>query len=614
MHPHIENARLPAPAAVGVALDDPVRLVVAGHVDHGKSTLVGRLLAETGSLPDGKLDELRRLCERNAKPFEHAFLVDALKDERAQGITIDAARVFMKTATRRYIVMDAPGHVDFLKNMVTGAWSADAALLVIDASEGVRDNSRRHGYLLSMLGIPQIAVIVNKMDLVDYDRRTYDRVVSECSAFLEQLGVRAQAFVPVAAQQGANVSVRARPLAWYDGPTVVETMDGFEAQRPAVDAAFRMPVQGVYKFTERNDSRRIVAGTVDTGRLRVNDEIVFFPSGKRTRVETIEGFNHPPAREASAGQAAGFTMADQVYVGRGEIATRADELPPEVTTRIRVSLFWLGRQPLRCGGDYVFKLGTARVPVRVEAIHQTIDLSQLEPGRDLTRVDRHQAAECVLVLGRPVAFDVSPELTATRRFVLVDDLEIAGGGIVREALSDGHAWMRDKVLRRNLRWDASHVSEDRRAERYSQRPVLVLVTGDERIDRKTVAREFEAQLFDEGRFVYFLGMGNLVHGVDADLGGTAEDRPEHLRRLGEVSNILLDAGLVVIAAAARLAEHEVEIVRTAVGHGRVCTVWLGDKVNTTLAPDLLLSQGTHEERLGRMKRLLQDRGVIFRGH
>jgi bifunctional enzyme CysN/CysC len=305
-------------------------------------------------------------------------------------------------------------------------------------------------------------------------------------------------------------------------------------------------------------------------------------------------------------------MTEQVYAVRGEVATRADQPHPEVTTRVRVSLFWLGRHPLVGRKEYVLKLGAARVPARLEAIHRTLDAATLEESSGAAAVERHQVAECSLALSRPIAFDLASNLGPTGRFVIVDDNEICGGGIVREALPDRQAWVRDKVLRRNSQWAPSHISEERRIERYSQRPVLLLVTGAATTDRKGLAREFEARLFEEGRLVYFLGMGNLVYGVDADIDRSQESRPEHLRRLGEVANILLDAGMIVIAAAASLTREEVEVVGTAVGQDRVSTVWLGDLVGTDLVPDLSLAPDDGEDRLGRMKTLLQDQGVIFR--
>ena len=298
----VTSPKDPATIDLSQANSEQMNIVIGGHVDHGKSTIVGRLLADTGSLPHGKLDAVRALCERNSKPFEYAFLLDALKDEMAQGITIDAARVFFKTRRRDYIIIDAPGHIEFLKNMVTGASRAEAALLVIDAEEGVRENSRRHGYLMSMLGIRQIAVLVNKMDLVKYDRAVYDAIVEQYRAFLGEIGVRACAFLPVSGREGDNIAARSTHMPWYDGPTVLEALDAFAKEKPASDKPMRLPVQDVYKFTAEGDKRRLVAGTIETGTLHPGDTVVFYPSAKKSRVATIETFNRPPLERAEAGQ------------------------------------------------------------------------------------------------------------------------------------------------------------------------------------------------------------------------------------------------------------------------------------------------------------------------
>ncbi|HSE94705.1 MAG TPA: GTP-binding protein [Methylomirabilota bacterium] len=586
--------------------------MIGGHVDHGKSTIIGRLLADTGSLPEGKLERVRALCAQTAKPFEYAFLLDALRDEQAQGITIDAARIFFRTARRQYLIIDAPGHVEFVKNLVTGASRAEAALLVIDAAEGVQENSRRHGYLMAMLGIGQIAVLVNKMDLVDYQKAAFEAIVAEYGAFLDRLGVRPVGFVPVCGRTGENVATPAAALGWYEGRTVLETLDGFGAPPAPTAQPFRMPVQDVYKFTRMGDDRRIVAGTVETGTLRAGDEVRFYPSGKRSRVRSLEAFHRPPATSVEAGQAVGFTLGEQIYVARGEIATRAGEPPPRVTTRLRASLFWLGKQPLVRKKDYVFKLGTARALARVEEIRRVIDAATLDTDEQKSRVDRHEVAECVLTLNKAVAFDVVEENAATGRFVLVDDFEIRGGGVVREALPDRQTWVRDKVLLRNSKWEASTVSVERRAERYGQRATLLLVTGEPDADRKGLAKELEARLFAEGKVVYFLGMGNVLYGVDADIERTAANRAEHLRRLAEVANILLDAGVILIVSAARLTQEDLDLVRTTVQPDRIETVWIGDHVTTDLDCDLHLPGAeAPDEAVQRIKGLLRDKGIIY---
>ena len=597
----------------GTSEPQRLHLVIGGHVDHGKSTIIGRLLADTGSLPEGKLEQVRANCERNSKPFEYAFLLDALKDEQAQGITIDAARVFFRTAQRPYLIIDAPGHIEFLRNLVTGAARAEAALLVIDAKEGVQENSRRHGYMMGMLGIKQLVVVVNKMDLVGWDQAAFDRIEAEYRAFLTRLGVSPEGFIPVSGREGDNIARRSTAMPWYAGPTVLEALDRFRAEAPEADKPFRMSVQDVYKFTRQGDDRRIVAGTVDTGRLAVGDEVVFYPSGKRAKVATIEAFNRPGQAAVTAGEAAGFTLAEQIYVTRGELAARSGEARPQVTTRIRASVFWLGREPLARHRDYLLKLGAARVPVRVDEIHRVLNASNLEVDEKKTRVDRHEVAEVTLRTSRAIACDLSSDLATTSRFVIVDDYEIRGGGIVREALADTLSGVRDRVLLRNYKWEPSHIAPERRAERYRQRPTLLLMTGEKADqERKDLAKDVEQALFELGNVVYYLGMGNVLYGLDADIERRDENRREHLRRLAEVANLMLDAGVILVVTAAELTQDDVELIKTTVEPDRIEIVWVGDTRTTDIVPDLMVGDPDAPDAVDQVKRLLQEKGIIFR--
>ncbi|HNY28913.1 MAG TPA: GTP-binding protein, partial [Candidatus Sumerlaeota bacterium] len=556
---------------------EQMSIVIAGHVDHGKSTVMGRLLADTGSLPMGKLDQVRALCERNSKPFEYAFLLDALKDEMSQGITIDAARVFFKTAQRDYLILDAPGHIEFLKNMITGASRAEAALLVIDAEEGVRENSRRHGYMLSLLGVRQLAVVVNKMDLVEYSESAFNAIAENYTAFLKEVGVEARFIIPASGRFGDNIAQPGGNMAWYTGPTVLEALDRFEKEPPALDQPLRLPVQDVYKFTKAGDKRRLVVGTVDSGIVEVGDELVFFPSGKRSRVASIEAFNRPSLTRAGAGEATALTLDEQIYVTRGELACRASEPAPKVATRVRASLFWMGREPLQVGREYLLKMGGARTPVWVEKILRVIDASDLSVSQESDRVERHAVAECILRTRRAVAFDPAEDNARTSRFVIVDQYEIRGGGILREALEDEYEAVRSHVLLRNMKWETSRISRERRAEKYNQRPTLILVTGERNTGKKTFAKALESRLFEEGKVVYFLGIGNVLYGVDADIkvAGQGGDRGEHLRRLAEVAHLLLDAGVLLVVTAVNLKRVELDLIETTVGEDRMVVVWMG---------------------------------------
>lgn len=591
-----------------------LQMVIVGHVDHGKSTIVGRLLADTGSLPDGKLESVRGACEKNSKPFEYAFLIDALKDEQAQGITIDSARVFFKTRRRDYIIIDAPGHIEFLKNMVTGASRAEVAFLVIDAHEGIQENSRRHGYLLSMLGVRQLAVLVNKMDLVDYDRTVFRRIVRRYRRFLRSIDVDTNnvEFIPVSGLAGDTIVEHSGRMEWYKGPTVVGQLDEFRKEADLVALPFRMPVQGVYKFTKFSDSRRIIAGTIGTGRLNVGDEVVFYPSGKRSKIRTFERFSGDPGDQSRAPSATGFTLDEQIYVMRGEIAVRADEQPPEISNRVRVNLFWLGHDPMRRDREYTFKMGTSRHPVRMHRIIRVLDASTLRASRRKTAIERHDVAEVELAFEKDIAFDPVDRIPFTSRFVIVDDYEIRGGGIIRGTAEDESAWIRENVRLRNFNWDRSAISPVLRAERYSQRSTLILITGEEGSGKQELASRLEEQLFFEGKFVYCLGVGNLKRGLSADIQEVPVSRDEHIRRLAEVSHLFLDAGVILIVTGVELTQHDLDLIKVPVNPDEIITVWAGADVTTDIDVDVHIPTPTdHAAGAEQVKSALRRIGAIY---
>ncbi len=593
-----------------------MNIVIAGHVDHGKSTIIGRLLADTDTLPEGKLEQVKENCARNSKPFEYAFLLDALKDEQDQGITIDAARVFFKTKKRDYIIIDAPGHIEFLKNMVTGASRAESALLVIDANEGIQENSRRHGYMISMLGVKQMTVLVNKMDLVNYDEKIYNDIIKEYTKFLKGINVEPKCFIPVSGFLGDNVAKLTNNMPWYKGQTVLDILDSFQKELPKKDKAFRMPVQGVYKFTRFGDDRRIIVGTVETGRLKIGDEVVFLPSGKRSKVKTIESFNTKSQTEICAGMATGFTLREQIYITRGEVATRADEISSKVSTRIVVNLFWMGTKAFVKNKDYKLKIGTTDVVVQIEEINRIIDASDLDVNIKKDKVERHDVAECILKLKNNIAFDIADDIAPMSRFVIVDNYEIRGGGIIRESLKDKQSWARDKVVIRNTKWIQSDILPWQRAERYNQKSQMIIVTGPKVSPRRELSKGLEKALFSEGKIVYYLGLGSLLYGVDADLKSPSKsnklNRGEHFRRLAEVANILLDSGIIMILSAADMTQDDLEIIKISVNPDKIETIWFGEEVSSDLQYDEKLSDhASLSENIEKIKSKLQDIGVIF---
>lgn len=519
-------------------MEELLNVVIVGHVDHGKSTVVGRLLADAGALPEGKLEAIRENCRRNSKPFEYAFLLDALKNEQAQGITIDTARCFFHTEKRNYILIDAPGHIEFLKNMVTGASRAEAALLVIDASRGVEENTRRHGYFLSMLGIRQVAVLVNKMDLVNYDLSVFDAIVTEYTDFLHKINIDPQIFIPVSGAAGDNVALRSENMPWYSGITALEQLDAFTALPSAEKLPLRIPVQGVYKFTENNDSRRIIAGQVEAGTVHAGDSIIFYPSGKRTTVDTLEVFNASVPDAFRAGEAASLTMAEQIFARRGEIACLEGQQPPAVGLRLVTNLFWLGKAPFSSDRKYWLKCGTAKVEMKLEQIRRIVNASNLD-ALDRSFVDKNEVAECVLSLEHPIAFDLAGTVDSTSRFVIVDGYEIAGGGIITGVLED-----HDYNVR-NIRWQESALSREERIRSMGHSGHVVWMTGLSGSGKTTLAQEAVRRLTEAGIHACVLDGDVLRRGLNKDLGFTDADREENIRRASEVAKLFAANGMVV---------------------------------------------------------------------
>ncbi|MBC8133921.1 MAG: adenylyl-sulfate kinase [Deltaproteobacteria bacterium] len=588
-----------------------MQIVVVGHVDHGKSTVVGRLLADTNSLPQGKLESVRRECERTGKPFEYAFLLDALTDEQDQGITIDTARCFFKTARRDYIIIDAPGHIEFLKNMISGAARAEAAALIIDAKEGVRENSRRHGYILSMLGIRQVVVCVNKMDLVAFDEAHFNKIETEYRAFLSGIGaVSPKQFIPVSAISGDNLATRSAKMSWYKGPTLLETLDAFPKAPGKSEAPFRMPVQAVYKFTNAGDDRRIIAGRIEAGRVNVGDKVVFSPSNKSTTVKSIEGFNTEPRAEIDAGWSTGFTLAEEIYVTRGEVMSHADRAPL-VSTRLRANVIWLGRKPFTAGRDYKLKLHTIATPVRIHKILKVIDASEIDEQLGKDHVGRHDVADVVLETRNPVAFDLIGDSEATGRFVIVDGYDVAGGGIITALESDEQDDLRAEARRRDFNWVKGAVSAAERAEKQGHRAALVMFVGKAGTGKHRYGRALEKALFDQKRSVYMLDGSNVLLGVDQDLVWVDATQAELVRRFGEVAHLLLDAGLIVVSTTNAIGLGDFGAVQALIPHAPSLVIEVDPGGTSTQSCDLRIRGNEPEaEVIAQIVELLTKRQIL----
>lgn len=568
-------------------LNEHMNIVFVGHVDHGKSTVIGRLLAETNTLPQGKLEKIKRYCELNAKPFEYAFLLDALKDEQAQGITIDIARCFLKTQKRHYLILDAPGHIEFLKNLVTGAANAEAAFLVIDAKEGIQENTLRHAYMLSLLKVKQLVVLINKIDLIHYNETQYHHIRQTFSDYLQQFNIQPNAFIPISGQKGDNITTHSHSTPWYQGPTVLETLDTFNKQLLNEQLPFRMQVQDVYKFTKNEDSRRIIVGQVNSGRLTVGSQVIFSPSGKTSRVKSIEAFNAPSTSVVTAGYSTGFTLCEQIYVKRGDVVCLAIDPPVQIATTLIVSLFWLGRSPLCLNKEYGFKLGPSKVKMKVINIKHVIDTATLDLLDNQDSVKVNQAAECTLQLFEPIAYDNLQAHDSLKRFVIIDTYDIAGGGTIISHIDDDKTKQQAHLYQRNLHWTISGISTEERKLSYQQRAQLILISGDSSpLLRKSLALEIERILFSQGKFVYFTGIGNIKHAFETNKGVISDNSTDHFLRFCEVLNILLDTGLIVIATAAETSSDDIKQIKIRTEHDDVTTFWLSH-TNTQLDSSLI---------------------------
>ena len=405
-----------------------VRIVIVGHVDHGKSTLIGRLLHETDSLPEGKLDALKAVSDRRGMDFEWSFLLDALQTERDQGITLDTSQIRFRTASRDIVLIDAPGHAEFLRNMITGASQADAAVLIVDVTEGVKEQTRRHGYLLQLLGIRQVAIVINKMDRVDFEESRYREIETTIVKQLAGFGLTPSEIIPISARHGDGVAQRTAAISWYTGPTVLEAVDRFSPAKPLADLPLRLPVQAAYKF----DDRRIIAGRIETGRVEVGDVIAVLPRGATARVQSIEAWPEPDESRASqtagAGQSIGLTLDQQIFVERGDIIS-AIETPAKAARTLRARVFWLNEAPLTVGAAINVRVGMSESRGRIAAIVGAVDPGLLSPSEGKVIAQNH-VGEIEIALSQPIAADVYAANPRTGRLVLDLAGRISGGGLI----------------------------------------------------------------------------------------------------------------------------------------------------------------------------------------
>ena len=518
-----------------------LRVVFVGHVDHGKSTLIGRIFYDTKSLPDGKVEQIQAACKEEGMEFEYAFLLDALLEEQAQNITIDTTQIQFKTAKRPYVIIDAPGHKEFLKNMITGAASADAAVLLIAANEGIREQSKRHGYLLSLLGIRQVVVAVNKMDLVDYRQDVFDQVTRDYSAFLTEIGMEARQFVPISARNGFNVASKdGDEMAWYTGPSITDMLDTFELPKSLTEQPLRFPIQDIYRF----DDRRILAGRIEAGSLKVGDTLLFSPGNKTGVIKTIEVWNAPTKTGARAGESVGITLTEQIFVERGHIASHQTDAPIE-SNRFKARLFWMGKTNLNIGQRSKLKLTTQELDAEIVSIERIIDASTLETiSGERGYIARNDVAEVTIQVRGALAFDNADRNALLGRFVLLDGRQVGGGGII----FGGKYTDRSQPKSDNIFWSEGNVTQAQRFARNGHKGAVIWLTGLSGSGKSTISSALDRELFNLGIQTYILDGDNIRHGLNSNLGFSPEDRVENIRRVAETAKLLADAGIVVVTA------------------------------------------------------------------
>jgi sulfate adenylyltransferase large subunit len=406
--------------------DQNLKFVIVGHVDHGKSTLIGRLLYDTNSLPEGKIEEIKQLCESLGKDLEFGYVMDHLEEERDQGITIDTAQTFFSTDKRDYVIIDAPGHVEFLKNMISGASQAEAAALIVDAEEGVKEQTKRHAYILGMLGLSQVIVIINKMDLVRYDQNRYENVKKELLEFLSNINIKPYYVIPISAKNGDFIANKTENMEWYQGPTLLEALDTFKTKESANEKPLRFVVQDVYSL-----DKRIIAGRVESGIIRKGDRIRILPSGEETGVKSVEEYLKN-ITEAEAGKSIGITTEDKLFIDRGDVIVNNNGDMPTVTKRIKANVFWMDRIPFKKGESLRFRCATQEVNCDIESIKRVINSSTLELiAEDATEIRNREVANIIIRTDKPVVVENFNKMEELGRFVLGRE-DTCAGGIITE--------------------------------------------------------------------------------------------------------------------------------------------------------------------------------------
>ena len=550
-----------------------LRFITCGSVDDGKSTLIGKLLYDSKMIYEDTLATIRKdsvLHGTTGNDFDPALLTDGLRAEREQGITIDVAHRYFSTAKRKFIIADTPGHEQYTRNMATGASTADLAVILVDARHGVLTQTKRHSFITSLLGIKHVLVAVNKMDLMDYSEQVYDQICSDYKAFASRLDIPDLHFLPISALHGDNVVNRTANMPWYQGKTFLNFIETVYIGSDRNLEDFRFPVQ--YVNRPHLDFRGF-CGTVSSGIIRRGDEIMALPSRKTSRIKSIVTIDGE-LEEAFTPQAVTLTLEDEIDISRGDIICRPGNVP-RCEQKIDATIVWMAEDPLVPGKQYVFKHTTKMVTGMITTLRYRIDVNTLH-REDAPALGLNEIGRCSIALNEPISFDRYRRNRSTGAFIVIDRISnvTVGAGMI---LDRGHAdtgdhW--DEEFASSLHEHTSVVTAEQRSARFGQQPVTVLLTGLSGAGKTTLAYATERKLFDLGRAVTVLDGENLRRGISKDLGFTAHDRSENLRRGAEVARLINDAGLICLAAFAAPQDEVRQKVATLIGQDRFLIVHL----------------------------------------
>ena len=541
-----------------------LRFITCGSVDDGKSTLIGRMLYESQMLFDDQLSALKHDSKKigtQGNEIDFALLVDGLAAEREQGITIDVAYRFFSTDKRKYIVADTPGHEEYTRNMATGASTADVAIILIDAEQGVLTQTRRHSFIVSMVGVKKVLLAVNKLDLVDYSEDVYRQIVSDYSTFAESaLDIESITAVPISALLGDNVVNRSENTPWYNGETIMQYLENIEVQNRRKQASFRMPVQWVNR---PNSNFRGFSGLIASGETKIGDKVRLHPGGKESTIESIVTWDGE-LQQASAGQSVTITLNDEIDVSRGDIiATPTD--PCGVADQFQSRILWMSADAMIPGRQYIFKSNTQSATLTLGKLKHRIEVNTLDhlPAKTL---ELNEIGVCNISLDKRIAYDS------------YDNNQTLGGFIVIDRLSNNTVGMGliDFALRRseNIHWQKMDVSKESRAEQKSQAPKIIWFTGLSGSGKSSIANILEKKLQALGKHTITLDGDNMRHGLNRDLGFTAADRVENIRRVGEVAKLMVNSGLICITSFISPFESERKMARSLVSENEFIEVFI----------------------------------------